>query len=196
MAGGTRSPSALLNLISQRDQKWAAARLRFAIVLGEPDPPHACGACASSLELWAVALPHLRFIGADISEAVNVARDRFHEHGFDGLFIQSDLHRLPIARGSVDLIFSEGVLHHCDDTREALASVPMSLRTPSSWREGRVLSMFNSQKRAAAIAVVDRSADGDQCQDRPPFGIGPGRADVDGLLPIEPQGDDKLPALA
>ena len=100
-----------------------------------------CGACASSLELWEAALPHLRFIGADISEAVDVARDRFHERGFDGLFIQSDLHRLPIARGTVDLIFSEGVLHHCDDTREALTSAVSYLRTG-----GRILFYVYNKK--------------------------------------------------
>jgi arsenite methyltransferase len=100
-----------------------------------------CGACASSLELWADALPQLRFIGVDISEAVNVARDRFHERGFDGLFIRSDLHRVPIARGSVDLLFSEGVLHHCDDTREALASAASYLRPG-----GRILFYVYNKK--------------------------------------------------
>ncbi len=87
-----------------------------------------CGAAFSALELWGDALPRLRYVGADISEAVDVARARFAERGLEGAFIQSDLQRLPLAPESIDLIFSEGVLHHCDDTRTALTSVVSYLR--------------------------------------------------------------------
>jgi SAM-dependent methyltransferase len=87
-----------------------------------------CGAALSALELWGPALGRIRYIGADISRAVDVARDRFAERGLAAAFIQASLDRLPLPEASVDLIFSEGVLHHTDDTRAALVGVSRYLK--------------------------------------------------------------------
>ena len=87
-----------------------------------------CGGGMSCLELWGPAMGQLRYVGVDISSAVDVARDRFCERGLAGVFIQSDLQQIPFPEKSVDIIFSEGVLHHTDDTREALRSVCRYLR--------------------------------------------------------------------
>lgn len=87
-----------------------------------------CGGGMSGLELWGPLLPRVRYIGVDISPAVDVARDRFLERGLVGLFIQSDLQQIPFPEESVDIIFSEGVLHHTDDTRAALRNVCRYLR--------------------------------------------------------------------
>lgn len=82
-----------------------------------------CGAGLSALELWRPALDRIRYVGVDISDAVAVARQRFRENGFDGLFIKADLQEIPLPGESADIIFSEGVLHHTDDTRQALESL-------------------------------------------------------------------------
>ncbi|WP_416897831.1 MAG: class I SAM-dependent methyltransferase [Minwuia sp.] len=87
-----------------------------------------CGAALSSIELFGPVLDRIRFIGADVSPAVDVARDRFAERDYGGGFIQADLQQLPLPPESVDLIFSEGVLHHCDDTRAALTAVTRHLK--------------------------------------------------------------------
>jgi len=87
-----------------------------------------CGAGWSALEYFAEVLPQIRYLGVDISEAVDVAAGRFREHRFEGAFIQSDLQHLPIPEGSVDVIFSEGVLHHTDSTEEALKSLAPYLK--------------------------------------------------------------------
>lgn len=87
-----------------------------------------CGSGFSALELWGPVLPKIRYVGADISDAVDVAQVRFRERGLEGVFIQADLQRLPIGRQSVDLIFSEGVFHHCDDTRTALTAAVSHLK--------------------------------------------------------------------
>ncbi len=79
-----------------------------------------CGAALSALELFGKRLAKVRYLGVDLSDAVDVARRRFEERGLSGAFLQVDLGAIPLARGSVDLIFSEGVLHHTDSTREAL----------------------------------------------------------------------------
>jgi arsenite methyltransferase len=79
-----------------------------------------CGAAYSAVELLASRLRGIRYIGMDISEAVDVAAQRFAEHGLPGAFLQADLAEPPLADGSVDVIFSEGVLHHTDSTERAL----------------------------------------------------------------------------
>lgn len=73
----------------------------------------------------------MRYIGADVSRAVDVARDRFAERGLAAAFIQADLQQLPLPPEAVDLIFSEGVLHHCNDTHNALAAVTRHLKPVS-----------------------------------------------------------------
>lgn len=87
-----------------------------------------CGSGLSALELFGSRLNSIDYIGADISEAADVAAKRFAERGVKGQFIQSDLGKLPFSEESFDAIFSEGVLHHTDSTKEALRSVVMLLK--------------------------------------------------------------------
>ena len=87
-----------------------------------------CGAALSGLALFEPVLDRLRYVGVDVSDAVDVAKQRFRERGLPGEFVQADLLQLPLAEQSVDLIFSEGVLHHTDNTRAALAAVVKHLK--------------------------------------------------------------------
>ena len=87
-----------------------------------------CGAAMSALELFAGALPRLRYLGVDISEAVDVAASRFAERGLAAGFMQANIMQLPLEPESVDVIFSEGVLHHTDSTRDALLALASLLR--------------------------------------------------------------------
>lgn len=87
-----------------------------------------CGAGMSGLELLGPLLPRLRYLGVDVSEAVDVARRRFWERGLPGAFLQADISDLPLPEGSVDLIFSEGVLHHTNSTERALKSLARLLK--------------------------------------------------------------------
>jgi arsenite methyltransferase len=87
-----------------------------------------CGAAQTTLLLFERILPRLRYLGVDISAAVDVAAERFASRGLEGAFIQSDLLRIPVPPGSVDVIYSEGVLHHTDSTRGALESLSELLR--------------------------------------------------------------------
>ena len=82
-----------------------------------------CGAALSALALFESALGRMRYVGVDISEAVDVAKKRFQERGFEAVFVQSDLQKMPVPNESVDVIFSEGVLHHTDSTRDAFAAL-------------------------------------------------------------------------
>lgn len=87
-----------------------------------------CGSGVSALELFGERLRKARYVGADISVAAEVAKQRFAERGIPGSFLQCDLMRLPFAPGTVDAIFSEGVLHHTDSTRDAVLTLAPLLR--------------------------------------------------------------------
>jgi ubiquinone/menaquinone biosynthesis C-methylase UbiE len=80
-----------------------------------------CGSGYSALLLFNTLLNEHDYLGVDISDAVYVADKRFKEAGLKGEFIKSSLMDLSfIPDGSVDIIFSEGVLHHTDSTEKAL----------------------------------------------------------------------------
>jgi arsenite methyltransferase len=87
-----------------------------------------CGAGMSGLELLGPLLPRIRYLGVDVSEAVDVARQRFAQQGHSCGFLQADISDLPLPPGSVDLIFSEGVLHHTNSTVGALKSLACLLK--------------------------------------------------------------------
>ena len=106
---------------------------KFAFLQGAPEKPvvldAGCGAGYSALELFGPILDRIRYVGADISTAVDVAKSRFGERGFgDAAFIQADIANLPIPAESVDAIFSEGVLHHTDSTKNALLALAPKLK--------------------------------------------------------------------
>lgn len=87
-----------------------------------------CGAGFSALLLFDEHLKRHEYLGVDISSAVEVARQRFAEQGYSGNFLQCDLMNLPIADDSVDVIFSEGVLHHTDSTENAIRYLTTKLK--------------------------------------------------------------------
>jgi len=87
-----------------------------------------CGAAYTAVEYFRPVLDQIRYLGADISTAVDVARERILDAGADAGFIQCDLTRLPLPEGCLDMIFSEGVLHHTDSTENAIKSLVPLLR--------------------------------------------------------------------
>lgn len=86
-----------------------------------------CGAGFSALLLFGELLKQHDYIGIDISDSVGVAELRFREAGLPGRFIQCDLFNAPVPDESVDLIFSEGVLHHSDSVSHAILSLSRKL---------------------------------------------------------------------
>ena len=87
-----------------------------------------CGAGLSSIELFGRALLRVRYLGIDISEAVDIAKKRFDERNISAGFMQADISKLPFPRQSVDLIFAEGVLHHTQSTKATLISLSKLLK--------------------------------------------------------------------
>jgi SAM-dependent methyltransferase len=87
-----------------------------------------CGSGLTALALFGERLRNVRYLGADISTAVEVAAIRFAESGIPGAFLQADLMALPLPDGSVDAVIAEGVLHHSDSTEQALYAVARLLK--------------------------------------------------------------------
>lgn len=87
-----------------------------------------CGSAHSALIFFGKLLCGHDYLGADISNAVEVARERFAEAGIPGDFLQADILDLPIPNASVDMIFSEGVLHHTNDTGAAVSALARKLK--------------------------------------------------------------------
>lgn len=134
----------------QMMQKWSNERYRPASEWFAPQAqPYTvldagCGASYTGLQYFRPILDRVRYIGADISAAVNVAKTRMQDAGADAAFIQCDLTRLPFSPLSLDAIFSEGVLHHTDSTRGAILSLAPLLKSGG-------LFMFYVYKRKGPI---------------------------------------------
>lgn len=88
-----------------------------------------CGAGFSGLLFFGDTLRDHDYLGVDISTAVDVARERFRESGITGDFLRADISNLDIPDSSVDVIFSEGVLHHTDSTERTLKHLANKLVT-------------------------------------------------------------------
>jgi len=78
-----------------------------------------CGAGMSGFEYWRSVVDKIQYVGVDISSAVEVAQKRSFEKGFEGsIFLQESISDLPFSEPLFDIIFSEGVLHHTDNTEK------------------------------------------------------------------------------
>jgi len=88
-----------------------------------------CGAGMSGFEYWGSALDKIQYFGVDISEAIDVAQKRFQENGFkNGIFLQENIADLPFTEPTFDIIFSEGVLHHTDNTQKTFGHLSRFLK--------------------------------------------------------------------
>ncbi|MEE9604263.1 MAG: class I SAM-dependent methyltransferase [Candidatus Scalindua sp.] len=100
-----------------------------------------CGAGYSAIAFFDKHLNNNDYLGVDISDAVEVAEKRFKEKGYKADFLKSDLMSLPIPDNSVDMIFSEGVLHHTDNTEKAISYLTKKLNN-----KGRFLFYVYAKK--------------------------------------------------
>jgi len=79
-----------------------------------------------------------RYVGVDRSDvAVRTAHRSFDMLGLKGAVVEGDATALPIASGSVDFVYSNGVLHHIPDTAGVVREIHRILRP-----DGRCLVML------------------------------------------------------
>ena len=98
------------------------------------------------------------WVGVDISEAIDVARERLgaipNTH-----FVQADALWMPFAPETFDAIFSEGVLHHTPSTRDALLATARLLAPGGAfhfyvYRKKAPVREFTDDHVRAAIASM------------------------------------------
>ncbi len=108
-----------------------------------------CGSGFSALLLFGEILNKHNYLGIDISSAVDVAAQRFKEKGIKGEFLQMSVLDIPVAENSVDVIFSEGVLHHTDSTEKAIKYLAGKIKP------GGVFMFYVYAKKSAAREFTD-----------------------------------------
>lgn len=86
-----------------------------------------CGAGFSALLLFGQRLRDHDYLGIDISDAVQVAAQRFRDAEVPGRFLQASIFDAPVPDDTIDVIFSEGVLHHTDSTERAIKHLARKL---------------------------------------------------------------------
>jgi SAM-dependent methyltransferase len=108
-----------------------------------------CGSGFSALLFFGEHLKHHDYLGIDASNAVDIAIIRFREAGYPGDFLKTSLLEVPIPDNSIDMIFSEGVLHHTDSTEVSIKSLSQKLK-----KDGRFL-FYVYRKKAVVREFTD-----------------------------------------
>ena len=91
-------------------------------------------------------------IGLDLSEAIEAARET--TRGMDNVhLVQGDIFHPPIARGSLDFVYSIGVLHHLPDPQRGFATLTTLLKPDAPmfiWvylrNRGRQIAAFTAMR--------------------------------------------------
>ena len=114
------------NEVESASKKWLFERYSLSdmsldnLIKGKTILDAGCGSGYSASFLFGELLNSCDYLGVDISNAVDVAKERFTERGLRGNFLQANILDLPEEIGNFDIIFSEGVLHHTDSTERAI----------------------------------------------------------------------------
>lgn len=118
-----------------------------------------CGAAFSALLFFGDLLKKHDYLGVDISDAVFVAQSRFADKGYPGEFLQTSLLDLPVQDNTIDMIFSEGVLHHTDNTESSISYLARKIKAGGLflfyvYRKKAVLREFTDDYIRSAIAPM------------------------------------------
>jgi len=146
------SPDVRANQIKWLDERFGG-RSVMSYLGNSPEHPvvldAGCGAGFSGELAFRDDLSRIRYIGADISTAVEIARQTIAPLAHESLFISSDLTKLPFRPGSLDVIFSEGVLHHTPSTKNAFNSLVPFLKP------GGIFAFYVYNKKGAIREFTD-----------------------------------------
>lgn len=108
-----------------------------------------CGSGNAASLLFDQHWRDLRYVGADISSAVDLAQETISAATEHCAFIQCDLMKLPFRNGAFDIVFSEGVLHHTPSTRAAINE------TARLVRPGGLYAIYVYAKKSPAREFTD-----------------------------------------
>lgn len=108
-----------------------------------------CGAGNAASLLFAPRWRDMRYVGVDISTAVDIARETIAAATSECAFLQADLMALPFEDGLFDIVISEGVLHHTPSTRDAI------LATARLVRPGGLYAIYVYAKKSPVREFTD-----------------------------------------
>ena len=108
-----------------------------------------CGSGFTAELLFGKHLGDMIYVGADISRAVDIARESISAFAGESLFLQCDLMELPFPAQTFDLVYSEGVLHHTPSTEAAIA------KTAALVRPGGLYAFYVYAKKAPVREFTD-----------------------------------------
>lgn len=120
-----------------------------------------CGSGNAASIIFETCGDAIRYVGADISEAVDLAQETLAPHFPESLFLQADLMSLPFEDQAFDVVFSEGVLHHTSSTQKAIAA------TARLVRPGGIYAIYVYKKKAPVREFTDDFVR-EQISDLPP----------------------------
>ena len=103
-----------------------------------------CGSALSARLLFGAKLKNVNYVGVDISNAIEIAKIELEKIKIKNILFKCDLNNIPIENQTIDLIFSEGVLHHLDNPFEGLSNIVKLLK-----KKGII--MFYVYKKKAPI---------------------------------------------
>ena len=134
-------------------ERWLAGGRKLIVDAG-------CGSGFSGILMFGDYLREHDYLGIDISSAVDVAKERFAERGYPGEFMRHSLLDAPLPDSSVDIIFSEGVLHHTDNTERAMKHLASKLKPGGRflfyvYAKKAVVREFTDDHVRAAISTLD-----------------------------------------
>ena len=93
--------------------------------------------------------PKIRYLGADISTAIDIAAESIEKIAPESFFMQADLMHLPFEDGGFDIVMSEGVMHHTPSTRDALLELARLVRP------GGIFAFYVYAKKAPVREFTD-----------------------------------------
>lgn len=135
-----------------------------------------CGAGFSGALFFGQYLHQHQYLGVDISTAYQVAEQRFNDLQLEGEFFQGDISALTLPEESVDIIFSEGVLHHTDNTERTFNHLCTKLKPGGYfmfyvYRKKSVIREFTDDYIRHAIAGMSDEAAWDALKPLTALGI-------------------------
>ena len=107
-----------------------------------------CGSGFSASILFGKDLNNMKYLGVDVSDSINAAREKFQELGLHCNFIKESISTMKLDT-KFDIIFCEGVLHHTSDPLQSLRNLVFHLD-----RNG-VIMFYVYRKKAIVRELVD-----------------------------------------
>lgn len=102
--------------------KWLSGGRKIILDAG-------CGSGFSALLVFGQRLKNHDYLGVDISDSIEVAKEKFAEENIPADFLKRSLTDIPVADNSIDIIYSEGVLHHTDSTEKSLKYLAKKIKS-------------------------------------------------------------------